>query len=206
MQEKSIVVAGAFELEAGLALGSASCGVVLVHPHPLHGGDLRNPVITSMMDVFQGHDWSTLRFNFRGVGSSCGTYDNGHGEVEDLLAAVARLRQEEVDKIFLVGYSFGAWVICQAAESGKLDKEKFIFVAPPAAMMEFAETSLPGLALVIVGEKDSIAPAAEVGLLSEKWNPVAPMVVIPTADHFFSGCLDSVERVMQQFLQMSDGF
>ena len=80
MQEKSIVVAGEFGLEAGLALGRGSYGVVLAHPHPLYGGDMRNPVITAMMHVFQEYSWSTLRFNFRGVGASCGTYNEGHGE------------------------------------------------------------------------------------------------------------------------------
>ncbi len=206
MQEKSIVVAGEFGLEAGLALGRGSYGVVLAHPHPLYGGDMRNPVITAMMHVFQEYSWSTLRFNFRGVGASCGTYNEGHGEVDDLLAAAARLRQDGIERVLLAGYSFGAWVICQAVVADRLGNEGLLFVAPPAAMMEFGETSLPGLELVIVGERDDIAPPEEVGSLSAKWNPAAPMVVIPIADHFFSGCLDSVERVLQQFLQKWDGF
>ena len=206
MQEKSIVIAGEFELEAGLALGRGSYGVVLAHPHPLYGGDMRNPVITAMMHVFQEYSWSTLRFNFRGVGASCGTYNEGCGEVDDLLAAVTCLRQNGVDNILLAGYSFGAWVIFQAAVTNRLCSEELLFVAPPAAMMEFGETSLPGLKLVLVGERDDIAPLQEVESLSEKWNPAASMVIIPAADHFFAGCLGSVERVLQQFLQKPKGF
>ena len=204
MQEQSIIIVGEFDLEAGLALGSGPEGVVLVHPHPLYGGEMRNPVITAMMRTFQEHDWSTLRFNFRGVGASCGTYDEGRGEVDDLLAAVDRLRQEGVERVLLAGYSFGAWVISQAAIAGKLDRERLLFVAPPAAMIEFGEGLLPGLELVIVGEKDSIAPPKEVGPLSEKWNPATPLVTVTAADHFFCGCLDSVERVLQLFLEKSD--
>ena len=201
MQEKSIIVAGEFDLEAGLALGSGPEGVVLAHPHPLYGGDMRNPVITAMMHTFQRHDWTTLRFNFRGVGISSGTYDEGRGEVDDLMAVAGRLRQEGVERVLLAGYSFGAWVIFQAAVTGKLDKERLLFVAPPAAMMEFGEELLPGLELVIVGERDSIAPPEKVRSFSAKWNPAVPLVTVASADHFFAGCLDSVGRVLQQFLQ-----
>ncbi len=204
MQEKPITLAGEFDLEAGLALGGGPWGVVLVHPHPLYGGEMRNPVIIAMMRTFQKYDWSTLRFNFRGVGASCGTYDEGRGEVDDLLAAVDRLRREGIERILLAGYSFGAWVIFRAAIAGKLDQERLLFVAPPAAMIEFGKGLLPGLELVIVGEKDSIAPPEEVGPLSKKWNPAAPLVTITAADHFFGGCLDSVERVLQLFLEKSD--
>lgn len=204
MQEKPITLAGECELEAGLALGSESKGVILAHPHPLYGGDMRNPVITALMDTFQKHNWSTLRFNFRGVGGSNGSFDEGRGEVDDLLAAVDRLHQEGVARILLAGYSFGAWVIFQAAVAGRLEQEKQLFVAPPAAMMEFGSDLLPGLELVIVGEKDDIAPPEKVRPLSQKWNPAAPLVTVASADHFFTGCLDSVEKVLQQFLQKSD--
>ena len=204
MHEKPIIIAGECELEAGLALGSASKGVVLAHPHPLYGGDMRNPVITTMMDIFQKHDWSTLRFNFRGVGASSGTFDEGRGEVDDLLAAVDRLHQEGVEKVLLAGYSFGAWVIFQAAVAGRVEQEKQLFVAPPAALMEFGSGLLPGLELVIVGEEDDIAPPEKVRPLAKKWNPAAPLVEVAAADHFFTGCLNSVARVLQQFLLKSD--
>lgn len=204
MYEQSITLIGECELEAGLALGSGSEGVILAHPHPLYGGDMRNPVITAMMNTFQEHNWTTLRFNFRGVGGSRGTFDEGCGEVDDLLVAVARLRQEGIERILLAGYSFGAWVIFQAAVAGRVKQEKQLFVAPPAAMMEFSSDQLPGLEFVIIGEKDDIAPPEKVRPLSEKWNPAAPLVMVAAADHFFSGCLDSVGRVLQQFLQKPD--
>ncbi|MEA1922290.1 MAG: alpha/beta hydrolase [Pseudomonadota bacterium] len=202
MHEKTITLVGECELEAGLALGSGSEGVVLAHPHPLYGGDMRNPVITTMLDTFQKQNWSTLRFNFRGVGGSRGTFDEGRGEVDDLLAAVDRLHREGVERVLLAGYSFGAWVIFQAVVAGRVEQEKQLFVAPPAAMMEFGTGGLPGLELVIVGEEDDIAPPEKVRLLAEIWNPAAPQVVVAGADHFFSGCLDSVARVLQQFLQI----
>ncbi|MCD6534519.1 MAG: alpha/beta hydrolase [Deltaproteobacteria bacterium] len=202
MQEKSIIIRGECELEAGLALGSESKGVILAHPHPLYGGDMRNPVVTTMMDTFQKHDWSTLRFNFRGVGASCGTFDAGRGEVDDLLAAVDHLRQEGVEKVLLAGYSFGAWVIFQAAVAGRVEQEKQLFVAPPAAMMEFGSEFLPGLELVVVGEEDDIAPPEKVGPLAKKWNPVTPLVTVAKADHFFTGCMGSIGRVLERFLQI----
>ena len=197
--EKSIIITGEFALEAGLVVGSGPGGVVLAHPHPLHGGEMRNPVMTNVMQTFQVHDWTTLRFNFRGVGASQGAYDEGRGEVDDLLAAVDYLRREGIERIVLVGYSFGAWVIFQAAVAGRLERERLLFIAPPVAMMEFGENLMPGLELVIAGERDSIAPPDRVKAEAEKWNPTARQVTIPGADHFFSGCLDSLEKVLQQY-------
>mgnify|MGYP001824418419 CR=1 FL=1 len=84
-------------------------GAVVAHPHPLHGGTMRNPVVFHVERELHRLGWTTLRFNFRGVGTSDGTHDQGRGEVEDLGAAAAWLRGLLSGKpLFLVGYSFGS--------------------------------------------------------------------------------------------------
>ena len=85
-------------------------GAVISHPHPLMGGDMRNPVVEILAESLFAGGLSTLRFNFRGVGMSEGVFDEGRGEQEDVLAAVTYLERQGIREIVLAGYSFGAWV------------------------------------------------------------------------------------------------
>ena len=110
--------------------GESDRGVVISHPHPLYGGEMRNQVVGLIQEVFAGKGWTTLRFNFRGVGRSQGEYDEGVGEQEDVRAAVRYLKELGVEEIFLAGYSFGAWVNAQVALD-YLDVAGSILVAPP---------------------------------------------------------------------------
>ena len=83
-------------------------GVVVTHPHPRYGGDMYNPVVATIIQAFQHQGYTTLRFDFRGVGNSQGRYDKGIGEKRDVCRALAYLAQINMDKICLAGYSFGA--------------------------------------------------------------------------------------------------
>ena len=118
----------------GVSLGLA----VVAHPHPLFGGTMDNKVVQTLARACVASGWDCLRFNFRGVGSSEGVYDEGRGETQDLLALVAQLAPES--PLVLAGFSFGAFVACQAVQSlwptGRLQKSYWwarrSAISPPA--------------------------------------------------------------------------
>jgi uncharacterized protein len=110
-------------------------GAILTHPHPLMGGDMRNPIVEILTASFLASGLSTLRFNFRGVGMSEGIFDGGRGEQEDVLAAVTYPDQQGIREIVLAGYSFGAWV-----NTGVILRKNLlpaVLVSPPIALFPF---------------------------------------------------------------------
>ena len=152
-------------------------GVALIaHPHPLFGGTLDNKVVQTLARAFVELGYQSWRPNFRGVGETEGTHDEGRGELEDLAAIVAHLNPPQ---LALAGFSFGAGVQVLLAQRVKAEKLVLIGVAvtrfqlPPVA---------PG-ALVIHGEHDETVPLAAV--LEWVRPQVLPVVLVPGADHFF---------------------
>ncbi|MDY6905145.1 MAG: alpha/beta fold hydrolase [Thermodesulfobacteriota bacterium] len=190
----SITLAGLFD--RGVTPDSEN-GVVVTHPHPLYGGDMYNPVVETIVQTYHAKGWATLRFNFRGVGTSGGHYDDGVGEQDDVVAAVDYMRQAGIKRIDLAGYSFGAWVCAQCASA--LDTINcMIMVSPPVAMMGFAGVgAIPRLAMVVTGSEDEIAPPEMIQKHLATWNPETRFAVIDGADHFFMGW----QRVLQQSLE-----
>jgi len=141
----------------------------------------------------KGH--ATLRFNFRGVGKSTGTYDDGNGEQADISGAMDFLKQQGIKTVVLAGYSFGAWVIAQMKDKNAADA--IVLVSPPAAMMAFDEAaSIPNLKLVVTGEQDEFAPPELVKKLATQWNPAAALKIIPGADHFFFSSAEKLAAIL----------
>jgi len=183
------------ELVGLLEPNSPDRGVVITHPHPLYGGDMTNTVVSTISEAYARREYSALRFNFRGVGASGGTHDDGQGEQQDVLAAVAYLKDRGVQSVDLVGYSFGAWVIAHAPIPA--DITRLILVSPPVAFMPFDQSlSLPTLTGVITGSRDDFAPPGDIEKEMPGWNPSAKLTVIPEADHFYSGCLQQLESAV----------
>jgi len=189
-EERVFIPSNEAQLEGLLSSQEASSfrgGVILCHPHPQYGGDMDNPVITTCAEVASQEGLSTLRFNFRGVGESQGSYGEGIAEKEDVRAVAdylhSRLKGDDLPLI-LVGYSFGAWVGFPIAA----DDERFVgmvAVAPPLGIYDFG--FLKGCKkkkLFIAGDKDLFCPLA----LLEKWyqqlDEPKSLAVIPNADHF----------------------
>jgi alpha/beta superfamily hydrolase len=196
---ETVTLAGPFVLEGILTRGTGSQGIIITHPHPLYGGDMNNPVVKTVARTFAAADCATLRFNFRGTGSSQGKFAEGEGEIDDLLAAREYLLEAGIKDITFAGYSFGAWVIVNAAAAGKLDNEPLILISPPAAMLPFAKSlKLPHLKQVITGELDQIAPPAPVKELIASWNPAASLAVIPDCDHFFHGFQPDLAAILKK--------
>ena len=182
-------------IDGRLALADAKNGVVITHPHPLYGGDMENPVVQSLKTAYHRKGYSTLRFNFRGVGKSEGRYDEGRGERNDLRTAVNLLREKGIDRIDLAGYSFGAWINAGAAAEPAI--REMIMVSPPVALLEFEKNRpIDALKLVITGSEDEFAPPRLVKPMVRDWNPDAAIHVIAGADHFFFGHLDALEALV----------
>ncbi len=186
-------------LEGLFSRGNTGKGVVITHPHPLYGGDMRNMVVETIAQAFQKKGHATLRFNFRGVGRSTGAYDDGGGEQEDVFAAIDFLKGQEqgMMKIDLAGYSFGTWVIARMIQKAVVDR--VIMVSPPVAMMPFDEKiSIPQLKLVVTGSRDEFATPALIESLVQQWQPQAAVEIIDGADHFFFGYTDRLGHIIQK--------
>lgn len=187
---------GQYEIEGVFHAGNPVYGAVITHPHPLYGGDMANPVVAAIAAAYQTRGFTTLRFNFRGTGRSTGTYDQGIGEQVDVTAAVGFLKSKGVREVHLSGYSFGAWVNTLALQGG-LAVQGMTMVAPPVAFIEFSDgIHLPKLSTVVAGSRDAYAPPERIRPLMTQWNPEARMEIVDGADHFFSGFLKDLTRIL----------
>lgn len=166
-------------LEGRLHEGTARLAALVLHPHPLYGGDMDNHVVVALCEALAERGATTLRFNFRGAGRSEGAHDNGRGEAADARAALAALRTRSRDAaVLLAGYSFGAMVACAvAAEPGVA---ALALISPPLSMAP-ALASPEGMpALVIAGDRDPVCPAGRVLALA---SPQVRAVTVPGVDH-----------------------
>jgi len=200
MEKTTTFISDSFEIEGRLFEGHKDKGVIITHPHPLYGGNMQNNVVGAISLACQKFGVTTLKFNFRGVGGSQGSYDDGNGEQEDVRAAVAHLTDMGIRQIDLAGYSFGAWINALAVNDG-LVVDNMIMVSPPVAFIDFKTISdLSPLKLVITGSRDDIAPATMVETSYPVWNPTARFEVITGADHFYGGYTDQLQDLLTNFL------
>ena len=201
MKEKQIsFTSQGVNLEGLMCEGDGRKGLVATHPHPLYGGAMHNNVVEAVVRAYAEKGYTTLRFNFRGVGRSQGSYDQGMGEQADVQGAagyLARLGNTEID---LCGYSFGAWVNARCIEN--LSRvQRMIMISPPVNFMDFSFfRNCPKLRLVIAGSQDDIARATAIQQMLPKWNPGASFHVIQGADHFYRGHTAEIERIIRDWM------
>ena len=158
--------------------------IVLCHPHPMHGGTMHNKVVTIMERSMRELGLRTVRFNFRGVGESEGSFDDGYGETDDLFAVVEWVRRTRPDDVlWLGGFSFGAWISARAAQNLKLGQ--LISIAPPVD--RFSEPlEHPGCPwLVVQGDEDDVVSADAVMDWAAGIEPAPELIVMERAGHFF---------------------
>lgn len=182
-------------------LSASSRGVaVICHPHPLHQGTMNNKVVYTLSRAFYQKGFSTIRFNFRGVGKSEGAFAHSEGEIEDLMAVLAW-----VDKVLpqtplsLAGFSFGAYI----AASGAVRREcqQLITVAPAVVSQPYDR--LPTVAcpwMVIQGTQDEVIAPEVVYAWYESArirHPKMTLSKIANASHFFHGCLTTLRTVVE---------
>ena len=201
MEEKISFISDGYEIEGCLEKSSLQKGVVITHPHPLYGGDMHNNVVAAIARAYRQKGYTSLRFNFRGVGSSQGSHVNGIGEQQDVRAAVSYLADLSIGQIDLAGYSFGAWVnALSSINEPRL--ANMIMVSPPVAIIDFGSISdLGSLGLIVTGSRDDIAPPDLIKKSYAGWNAAAQFEVINGADHFYAGYLDKLEAILTAYLE-----
>ncbi len=183
-------------IEGLISKQSVDKAVIITHPHPLYGGDMYNSVVETICSVYQGLSYTTLRFNFRGVGNSQGSHDNGKGEQEDVKSAIAFLHNSGFKQIDLAGYSYGAWIL--ALVSIKLvSRNDLVLVSPPIDFIDFQNVKkLTQLKYVIAGSNDNFADAGKLKKTVNGWNSDCKFELINGSDHFFSGHLDNLKNTL----------
>lgn len=174
---------------------------IVCHPHPLYGGTMHNKVVTTLAKTFQGMGLNTVRFNFRGVMRSEGKYDNGYGELEDLLAVIDWVQREHPKReLWLAGFSFGAFIAAKAAT--QIPVNRLVTVAPP--VQHFPMEKLPPITcpwVLVQGELDDVVPPKEVLEWAEKRNPQPVIIRFPEAGHFFHGQLGELRARIEEALK-----
>jgi uncharacterized protein len=174
---------------------TAPRGVAVVcHPHPLHGGTMDNKVVQTLARAFVQLGYTSVRFNFRGIGGSGGAWDEGRGEIDDALAVIAAHRVAG-QPLLLAGFSFGGYVASQAAQrlQGQAEPATRVVLVGPAAV-NFTVAPVPADTLVVHGELDDVVPLTAVF----DWaRPQAlPVTVLPGAGHFFHGQLPVLKHIV----------
>ena len=180
---------------------------VVLHPHPLHGGNMNNRVVYTLYNAFADSGFSVLRFNFRGVGRSQGSYDSGAGELSDAAYAFDWLQQVNTTSnlCWIGGYSFGALIAMQLMMR-RPEIEGFVSVAPPADSEDFSFLApCPSSGTIIHGEDDTNVPVESVKKLASKLDGQKNISVrfqsIKGTDHFFKDKIEELSSAASTYIQ-----
>jgi alpha/beta superfamily hydrolase len=199
---RSLSTADGLTLEAELAIpdGPSRAAAVLCHPHPQYGGTMRSIVIGALFESLPAAGVSCLRFNFRGVEQSTGTYDAGRGELLDVRAALAAMSDEVAAALPLVlaGWSFGADMALATVDDRLAG---WLAIAPPLRFAdEFGPVAVdPRPKQLVLGQHDEFRDPASVVEATEDW-VATEIEVIAGASHFFVGRTDRVVSAAQAFV------
>lgn len=179
---------------------------VLLHPHPQHGGTMHNKVIYTLNQCFLQRGFTTLRFNFRGVGRSQGSFARGEGELTDAASALDWLQTYNANAsgCWVAGFSFGAWIGMQLLMR-RPEIDRFIAVAPPADRYDFGFLApCPSSGLIVQGDKDEVVKEEAVHKLAEKLSRQRDIQidyrVIKGANHFFTDKLDKLSATVDDYI------
>ena len=172
---------------------------VVCHPLPTEGGTMHNEVVTMVARALRELGATTVRFNFRGTGGSAGEFDDGRGEREDLRTVVDWVQDARPgDRLWLAGFSFGAYVTLAAA--AELLPDAVISIAPPAAGRgwDFAAIAAPDVPwLVVQGDADEIIDPQAVYAWIDGLARKPQLVRMPDTSHFFHRKLVDLRGAIQ---------
>ena len=179
---------------------------IVLHPHPLHGGNMNNRIVYIMYNAFVERGFSVLRFNFRGVGRSQGIFDNGVGELSDAAYAFDWVQQYNTNSPYcwIGGYSFGALIAMQLMMR-RPEIEGFVSISPPAETEDFSFLApCPSSGIIVHGDSDEHVPTAAVQKLANKLdgqkNISVKCSLIKGADHFYHDRFDSLTAEIGSYL------
>ncbi len=180
---------------------------LILHPHPRYGGTMNNKVVYSVYQTFSHLGFSVLRFNFRGVGRSQGSYDDGVGELSDAAAALDWLQDANTNAgaCWIAGFSFGAWISMQLLMR-RPEISGFISISPPANIYDFSFLApCPSSGLILHGTKDDLVPEPDVAKFAERLSQQRGITIdyqkIPGASHFYEEKLDRVTGLISEYVQ-----
>jgi hypothetical protein len=206
--------AGNIEGLCDMPLGVPCKGTAVIsHPHPLFGGTMQNKVVQTLAKAFVQNGWRAVRFNFRGVGASAGSHDEGRGELEDLLSVISQSQTMAGDasiisprarsQFALAGFSFGAFVtshaVSQWTESETLEKVVLVGTAASRFQVAAIPAQLHEKTLVLHGEVDDTVPLNSVMDWARPQS--LPVTVIPGVAHFFHGQLPLLRAMVSRHLR-----
>lgn len=197
----SIPVSDGVSLEARLHVGDRGRGALLCHPHPLYGGNMDNNVVLAARSALVELGYSTLRFNFRGVGLSSGVH-GGDSASLDVEAAFDTLKRHDsaCEGVHVVAYSYGAWAALRCFAAG-LEAASAALISPPVSFpeLDFAGLSPPSCpTIVVVGDSDAYCSTAALdGWLSGR--EAAERVLLEGVDHFYWGGEAGLHKALVEF-------
>jgi uncharacterized protein len=179
---------------------------MVLHPHPKGGGTMNNRMVQNLYQMFVKRGFSVLRFNFRGVGNSQGTFDNGIGELSDAASALDWMQQfnPEASTTWIAGYSFGAWIGMQLLMR-RPEIKGFMSISPPANLFDFSFLApCPSSGIIVQGLADEIVTASAVQKLVDKLKTQKHITIdyetVPNANHFYENEMDQVMGYSERYL------
>lgn len=176
---------------------------VLAHPLPTRGGTMHTKAVFHAAKALARIDVPVLRFNFRGVGRSAGSFSDGPGEQQDFRAALAFMmaRYPDVSRIWCGGMSFGSWVALSVAAADR-NATTLIGIAPPVNKYDYSAVVSSGKAIFLIhGERDELIPLPEIRRFYAQLAEPKELVVIDGADHLFDGKASEVGDAIEDLLQ-----
>ena len=180
---------------------------LILHPHPKQGGTMNNRVVFELYNIFAKSGFSTLRFNFRGVGRSQGKYDEGTGELSDAASALDWLQASNPDakQCWVGGFSFGAW-ICMQLLMRRPEIDSFISVALPANKYDFSFLApCPSSGLILHGSSDAMVPEEAVSAVAKKLSTQNRIEIsynlVEDANHFFHNKTEELRVHVSEYLK-----
>jgi len=182
--------------------------VLILHPDPSRGGTMNTKIVFQLYKIFVKNGFSTIRFNFRGVGKSEGTFDEGEGELSDAASVLDWLQQYNTNtkKCWIAGFSFGAWVAMQLLMR-RPEINGFICISPPANIKDFSFLApCPSSGLIVHGDKDSVASYDSSRILSEKLQKQKKVEIlfktIKGADHFYENYKEEFTSIIDKYVNL----
>ena len=180
---------------------------IVLHPHPQYGGTMNNRVVQEAYNIFIKNGFSVLKLNFRGVGKSEGTFDNGQGELSDAASALDWIERENQDysQCWVSGFSFGS-LICMQLIMRRPEVNNFIAVSPQPNVYDFSFLSpCPTSGLMVYGKKDELVPIEHINELNKRLSSQKGIKVnfesVPDANHFFTKSEASLRKVLEKYIQ-----
>jgi len=180
---------------------------LLLHPHPLYGGTMNNPIIMELFHIFDSFGFSTFRFNFRGVGKSEGKFDNGLGELSDSAAGLDWVQRQNpnTNQCWVAGFSFGALLSMQLLMR-RPEIRRFISISPQPNLYDFNFLApCPASGIIIQGKKDELVPIEDTSRLALKLQSQKSITVdyeeISGANHFYDNEIHKLNKTITGYIE-----